>query len=65
MPNEFACPACGAKFPTEAALHTHGATPHPMPPAPSAASPLECAACGGIRFHSEAEMHQHAAVHRR
>ena len=60
MPNEFACPACGAAFPTEAALHDHGSKAHPMPATSPPQAPCDCKA-SGARFHSEAELKQHAA----
>ncbi len=59
MTNEFACPACGATFPTESALRDHGSTAHPMSAASSPHPSFDCKACGG-HFHSEAELKQHA-----
>ncbi len=60
MTNEFACPACGATFPTESTLRDHGSTAHPMSTASSPHPSFNCKACGG-HFHSEAELKQHAA----
>ncbi len=59
MTNEFACPACGATFPTESARRDHGSTAHPMSAASSPHPSFDCKACGG-HFHSEAELKQHA-----
>lgn len=59
MPNELACPACGATFPTETALRDHGSKAHPMPATPSPHLSFDCKACGA-HFHSEAELRQHA-----
>ena len=60
MPNEFACPACGATFPTEAALRDHGSQAHPMPATSPPHASFDCKACGA-HFHSEAELKQHGA----
>lgn len=60
MPNEFACPACGATFPNEAALRDHASKAHPMPATASPHPSFDCKACGG-HFHSEVELKQHAA----
>ena len=59
----FNCPACGATFPTEAELKTHGAV-H-MPAAPTGASAFTCAACN-VHFASAAELKAHGSrVHSR
>ena len=51
---EFACPACGAKFPTQEALMEHGK----MHAASAPAQQFKCQACGAT-FATQAELQAH------